>query len=174
MSNNIINVNYDTFIRNNTIPCNFIDYDNVLNDDNIKTDDQFNHTKLKAFKTVLANEDSAFHNLINKQQSSLNLMEYTTDELLEYKEFLKVENDELTNEYTDLDQEFDKLYMLKELLLDKLIDVSLSDNEYDEDNEDSNKSTLKTLETILVKKLISKLDDNNKDMISLLNSYISS
>ncbi|KAL6938969.1 hypothetical protein ACO0OL_000592 [Hanseniaspora opuntiae] len=157
MNNNSITVNYDTFIRNNTIPCNFLDYDNLLSEDNAKTDDQFNHTKLKAFKTVLANED----------------LEYTTEELLEYKTFLKKENEEKTQELNNLDQEFNKIYMLKELLMDKLIDVSLSDNESTEDSEENKQSALKTLETVVVKKLISKLDDTNEDMISLLNSYIS-
>lgn len=173
MNNNSITVNYDTFIRNNTIPCNFLDYDNLLSEDNAKTDDQFNHTKLKAFKTVLANEDLAFNNLVNKQPHSLNLEEYTTEELLEYKSFLKSENEEKTQELNNLDQEFNKIYMLKELLMDKLIDVSLSDNESTEDSEENKQSALKTLETVVVKKLISKLDDTNEDMISLLNSYIS-
>lgn len=173
MNNNSITVNYDTFIRNNTIPCNFLDYDNLLNEDNAKTDDQFNHTKLKAFKTVLANEDLAFNNLINKETHGVNLEEYSTEELIEYKSFLKNENEEITKELNSLDQEFNQIYLLKELLMDKLIDVSLSDIESTEDNEEDKQSALKTLETIMVKKLISKLDDTNEDMISLLNSYIS-
>lgn len=173
MNNSNITVNYETFIRNNTIPCNFIDYDNLLSEDNVKADDQFNHTKLKAFKTVLANEDLAFNNLINKQSHTLDLEQYTTEELLEYKDFLNKENEEITRELKNLDQEFNKVYLLKELLMDKLIDVSLSDNDSNDDNEESKETTLKTLERIVVKKLICKLGEGNEDMVSLLNSYIS-
>jgi len=172
-TNNNTAINYDTFIRNNTMPCNFLDYDNVLSNNKIKTDDQFNHVKLKAFKNVLSNEDQALNTLLLKKEiKAVKLEEYSTQELLDYRNFLKNENEAvLTNEYNELDQEFTKLYHLKELLMNKLVDISVDTKESNEDNEIDQEAQLKNLESILVQKLINKLDDNNVDMISLLKEY---
>ena len=155
------------------MPCNFLDYDNVLSNNKIKTDDQFNHVKLKAFKNVLSNEDQALNTLLLKKEiKAVKLEEYSTQELLDYRNFLKNENEAvLTNEYNELDQEFTKLYHLKELLMNKLVDISVDTKESNEDNEIDQEAQLKNLESILVQKLINKLDDNNVDMISLLKEY---
>ena len=52
-----------------------------------------------------------------------------------------------------------------------MVDISVDTKESNEDNEIDQEAQLKNLESILVQKLINKLDDNNVDMISLLKEY---
>lgn len=171
-NNNVPVVNYDTFIRNNTMLCNFLEYDNLLSNNKLKPDDQFNHTKLKAIKTVLSNEDQALTHLLSKpQQTPTNFDTYTTEELLNYRDYLKNEYEQaLPTEYNNLEDEFNKLYHLKELLMTKLIEISIL-NESGEDNDMDDEANLKKLETILIDKLVNRLDTHNTELITLLKNY---
>ena len=171
-NNNPPVVNYDTFIRNNTMLCNFLEYDNLLSNNKLKPDDQFNHTKLKAIKTVLSNEDQALAHLLSKPQpTTTNFDTYSMEELLNYRDYLKKEyEDSLPTEYKNLEDEFSKLYHLKELLMNKLIEVSIH-NESSEDNDIDDENNMKKLENILVDKLVKRLDVDNTELITLLKNY---
>lgn len=171
-------VNYDSHIRNNTLICNFIEYDNVLKEkdsgvsndvsnieDNIDENEPNNNNNLRIrmMKQVLNNEDNAMYHFTKQNDYSSTESEYlaessyTHEQLEQYKQFLKNQNKMLKNEYSTLDSEFDSLYLIKERLLELNINLSLKDTSLDEK---------------LLTSLIEKLEkENQTDLINLLHAF---
>ena len=195
-------VNYDSHIRNNTLICNFIEYDNSLKDNDTvsgstETDTKAeehnnnnhdidnepnnnNNLRIRMMKQVLNNEDNAMYHF-TKQDSlyeqeegdekeikvnvsdNINIDDYSLEHLEEYKSFLKMTNDSLKQEYSDLDNEFNQLYIMKDRLLSIDINKSL-------------KTT--SLKEKLLNNLIQKLSHESEstadliDLLSTLNTEI--
>ncbi|OBA24727.1 hypothetical protein HANVADRAFT_102650 [Hanseniaspora valbyensis NRRL Y-1626] len=93
-------------------------------------------------KQVLNNEDNAMYHFTKQDflyeqeegdekeikinvSDNINIDDYSLEQLEEYKSFLKMANNSLQQEYSNLDNEFNQLYIMKDRLLSVDIDKSL-------------------------------------------------
>lgn len=173
-------VNYDSHIRNSTLICNFIEYENILKESDglgnanssmvalpeettaneIDSEPNNNNLRIRMMKQVLNNEDAALYHFTDKntaeEELSLNsadLERFSVAELEEYRTFLKNTNASLKQEYEHVDSEFSKVYILNDKLLDLIAEKALKET---------------SLKEMLLDKLVEKLDEENESDLSEL------